>query len=81
MDAMEVEIPRIPMPESTRQSSPLSPRAQCLDAPPSSPRVRSSAHGLSTRYKFIKTLGEGAFSKVKLATHVHSGKEVPLPLS
>ncbi|KAI8904575.1 hypothetical protein DFJ77DRAFT_244216 [Powellomyces hirtus] len=77
---------------TNKQHSPHSPQRQQSSAASSSPvsstqlaSARSSGgsrrpHGLFGPYKLSRTLGEGEFGKVKLATHTETGKQVAIKL-
>ncbi len=58
---------------SRSRSSTLAP----LDAPP---KEKSKAEQRIGAYKIIRTLGEGSFGKVRLATHIGTGQQVALKI-
>lgn len=56
-----------------------------IDAPTSHPvgappKEKSKAEQRIGAYKIIRTLGEGSFGKVRLATHVGTGQQVALKI-
>ena len=63
--------------QQTRRPSP-----SALSTPSSSPIYDTSAVAASGfgPYRFVKTLGEGSYGKVKLAIHRHTGQEVAIKI-